>query len=84
MNRKHIASELVKVAKDLVSRPKKTTVARDKDGQIMWVKGHTKISPLKYSHWLEAKDMESGSVSTGGLTFNPPFTLHEEYIQGGI
>ena len=60
----------------------KTMVARDSNGQIMWVKGRTDISPMAYREWKEGEDMLSGKIVMieTGQTFIPPFTLSEEEI----
>jgi hypothetical protein len=65
---------------------KKTKVARDSKGQIMWVRGRTDLSILTYREWKEAEDMLSGRVrKTTGLglyehIFYPPFSIEEEEI----
>ena len=67
----------------------KTTVARDRYQQIMWVKGRTDLSPLTYYEWREGMDMtEGGSISKDCFdsdhslryTFHAPFTIKEEEV----
>ena len=59
-------------------------VARDKNGQIMWVRRYPKLSPLTYREWFEGKDMQSGWITTKeGQVFDAPFTLSMEEINSG-
>lgn len=53
-------------------------VARDRNQQIMWIKGETKNSPLTYREWFEGKDMQTGWITCGKYRFDPPYTLREE------
>ena len=52
---------------------KTTLVARDKNKQIMWIRGNTNSSVLTYHEWREAANMTSGSVIKDGIEFLPPF-----------
>ena len=60
---------------------KQTLVARDSNGQVMWVKGRSDLSPMTYREWKESENMESGWVIAGnGTKYIPPFTIKEENI----
>lgn len=59
-------------------RLKITTVARDSENKIMWIKGRTDISPLTYREFNEGRDMTSGSITKDGVKYLPPFTVKEE------
>lgn len=58
-----------------------TTVARDSENKIMWIKGRTDLSPLTYREWREGRDMESGSIKKDGVVYPAPYTSKEEDLE---
>ena len=64
-----------------LSSMKETLVARDAQGQIMWVRGRPDLSPMSYREWKEAENMESGWVVAGdGVKYLPPYTIQKESL----
>ena len=47
----------------------------DSKGQIAYIKGRPSKNRLNHWEFNEAKNMKSGTVTKGGITFVPPFKL---------
>ena len=62
----------------------KAIVAKDQLGQVVWVKGNSRISPLSYAEFREAKGMKSGYVEKNGVRYEAPFSLHEEDVSESL
>jgi hypothetical protein len=60
------------------SQPKE--VWRDSKGQLAYIKGvPVKIrGGFTYVQWMEAKDMQYGSVTKGDILYIPPFSVSYE------
>ena len=63
----------------------KAIVARDRNGQVVWVRGNTKISRLSFDEFREVKDAKAPtSVAKNGHRFEAPFTIQEEEVSESL